>query len=116
MTAWISYENGATLGLKGSEGGAIIRDHEHEGGARITLEQDTLRGVPFAITCGVYGWLVHTRFFADEPTALQEYERMQGALEAILKLLPDERMSDDESARAADTAADAVTAFVEQYP
>jgi hypothetical protein len=116
MTAWISYENGGTIGLKGSEGGEIVRDEEHMAGARLTLERETLRGVPFAITCGVYGWLVHTRFFADEPTAMQEFERMRGALEAILNLLPLEGMTDAQLTEAAEAATEAVSAFMEQYP
>jgi hypothetical protein len=64
----------------------------------------------------VYGWLVHTRFFADEPTAIQQFERMQTALEGIINLLPDESTDDAQMAEAADAANDAIAAFVEQYP
>jgi len=45
------FEDGATLGQKGSESGVILRDEEHPQEARITLERDT-RTAPFAITCG----------------------------------------------------------------
>ena len=34
-------------------------------GARITLERDC-RVAPFAITCGIYGWMMHTRFFSSQ--------------------------------------------------
>lgn len=114
MSDWLTYHEGATLGAKGAEGGAIVRDEEHPDGARITLERETLRGVPFAITCGVYGLLAHTRFFADEPTAVHEFARMQGALEALLCLMPDD--SDGDIASAADAAEDAAAAFIEQFP
>ena len=55
-------------------------------GARITLEQDGY--TPFSITCGIYGWMVHTRFFATRDEAEPEYERMKGALEKITKIVP----------------------------
>jgi hypothetical protein len=35
--------------------------------ARITLERDGHQ--PFAITCGSYGWMVHTSFFSGEEEA-----------------------------------------------
>ena len=64
-TLWYPFESGATLGQKGSEGGAILRDEEHPQEARITFERDT-RIAPFAITCGIYGCMMHTRFFSLE--------------------------------------------------
>ncbi len=51
--------------MTGAEGGKVIADEQHDGGARITLERDCLRA-PYAITCTVYGWAYHTRFLADE--------------------------------------------------
>jgi hypothetical protein len=58
--SWHSFENGGTLGQAGSEEGTILRDEEHPLGARISLERDC-RVAPFAITCGIYGWMLHTR-------------------------------------------------------
>ena len=58
MTDWLPFENGTTIGATGSEGGVILRDELHPHGARITLEQTS---TGFAITCGIYGWMVHTR-------------------------------------------------------
>ena len=42
-----------------SEGGVILRELEHPDGARIALERGGAVS-PFAITCGIYGWMVHT--------------------------------------------------------
>lgn len=113
LSHWLQYEEGGTLGLRGSEGGVIMRDEEHPGGARITLERDCLR-VPYAITCGIYGWAVHTRFFADEPTAIHAYEEMQPPLADIVAMLPD--VDDPNSEDRADAASGAIEAFVERFP
>jgi hypothetical protein len=87
MTDWIAFENGTTVGATGSEGGTILRDELQPDGARITVER-TASG--FAITCGVYGWMVHTRFFASEREAVVAYEEMKPALAEILARLPAE--------------------------
>ncbi len=105
---WKPYEQGLTIGRRGSEGGEIIRDEEHSDGARISLERDTLYNVPFAITCGIYGWMVHTRFFADEPSALAAYDVMKMSIATILELIVHES--------AVDTVNEAVNQFVENYP
>jgi hypothetical protein len=83
MAIWYPFENGATLGQKGSEEGIIFRDEEHPQEARITLERDT-RAAPFAITCGIYGCMMHTRFFSLETEATSQYEEMKTALSALL--------------------------------
>jgi hypothetical protein len=68
-------------------------DESHPDGARITLEVVSrprfLRRpqIAYAITCGIYGWLVHTRFFATEAEAVTEFERMKPGLSATLELL-----------------------------
>jgi hypothetical protein len=105
-TAWYPAEDGATFGHTGPEGGEIWKDEEHPDGARITLERNTLLGAPFAISCAVYGWLVDTRFFADEPTAVQQYEAMKVALAGIAALVVAERSAE---------AADAVDQFMTQF-
>jgi hypothetical protein len=94
LPAWHLYEGGVTLGARGAEGGTIIRDEEHPYSARITLERDTLRLAPFAITCTLAAELVHTRFIADEPTALAAYDKMKVALEHILDLLDRQEYDD----------------------
>ena len=65
---WWPFDNGATVGQLGSEGGIIVRDEEHESGARATLERDC-SFAPWAVTCGVYGWFFHTRLLAPEAEA-----------------------------------------------
>ena len=75
---WQPTENGGTLGTAGSEGGVILRDEEHDLGARITLERHCSIA-PFAVTCGIYGWFFHTRFASTETEA--EYSAMSSGLE-----------------------------------
>jgi hypothetical protein len=105
---WHVYEAGRTRGTRGSEGGTIVLDDEHSDGARITLERDTLHNVPFAITCGIYGWLVHTRFFADEPGAQAAYGEMKLALEHILHLIAGEA--------GPERVSEELDSFIERFP
>jgi hypothetical protein len=86
-TAWRPYEGGSTLGLQGSEGGTITWDEEYAGQVRLTLEQDESRSF-YAITCGVAGWMVHTRFFGSSAEALAAFEEMRPALVELLSRLP----------------------------
>ena len=99
---WSPFDDGATLGQAGSEGGIILRDEEHPLGARITLEQGG-RIAPFSITCGVYGLLMHTRFFEAQAKGEQDYEAMKSALVKVA------------DAGGKDFNAEA-SAFVAQYP
>lgn len=80
---WHPAEDGATVGKAGSEEGVVVRDEEHALGARITLERDA-RIAPFAITCGIYGWMMHTRWFDEKAEAEAQYEQMKAALGAML--------------------------------
>lgn len=109
MTIWQPFEDGRTLGRTGAEGGTIILDEEHPGGARLTLERGCLRA-PFAITCGVYGWLVHTRFVADEETAQHACAAMKHALAEIVALIPAEDTPD-----AVERLDAAAAAFAERF-
>jgi catechol 2,3-dioxygenase-like lactoylglutathione lyase family enzyme len=112
ISIWTPFEYGKTIGIKGAEGGTVIADEQHEGGARITLEGQCLRA-PFAITCVIYGWAYHTRFLADEATAKQAYNEMRAALEDILVLLP---QTDLEATLDADEVEQAVNDFKERFP
>jgi hypothetical protein len=94
---WRPYASGATIGGRGSEDGIIIRDEEHELGARITLEREC-RQIPFAVTCGVYGWFVHTRYAGSEDEA--EFEEMAAALVSILDLVPSQHDAEEPKIRA----------------
>lgn len=85
---WQPYQGGSTLGLQGSEGGTITWDEEYAGAVRLTLEQDESRSF-YAVTCGVSGWLVHTRFFGSINEATDAFAEMRPALEELLARLPD---------------------------
>lgn len=112
MSDWKPFEEGATIGIKGAEGGKVVADEQHDGGARITLERDCLRA-PFAITCVIYGWAYHTRFFADEATAKQAYDDMKAGLLDIVSLLPQSEGDETPDAERVETA---VEDFVERFP
>jgi hypothetical protein len=93
---WREFSMGTTIGKVGSEGGTIIVDESFDHGARITLERST-RLAPFAITCGVSGWLVHTRFFEKEAEARSQCDTMKVALARMAEMarsLGDVRPSD----------------------
>ena len=78
---WHSFSDGTTIGQSGSEGGIILQDEEHPRGARVTLERtDT---APYAITCGIYGAMVHTVFAGS----LTEVEAMYSAIKSSLSTL-----------------------------
>ena len=84
--------------LRGSEGGVIVRDEEHALGARITLE--TGCGIaPYAITCGIYGWMMHTCFLDEEGKAVEQYEGMKAGLAELLERA--EELADDEEGQRA---------------
>lgn len=106
---WTSFENGGTLGQRGSEEGKTIRDDEHSLGARLTLERDT-QIAPFAITCGIYGWVVHTRFFSTEAEANSEFDKMRASLDKILSSLSDPNYSEQNA------TISAIEKFVAEYP
>lgn len=110
---WEAFEGGRTLHQVGTEGGTIMLDDEHPAGARITVEAECLRA-PYAVTCGVYGWLVHTRFFTDGESAYFAAEEMKTALEKIVLLLPDE--DDPAPDLKLDAVSEAISAFGERFP
>jgi len=109
---WLPFDDGASIGETGSEG-VVLRDEEYGGGARITLERDGF-AAPFSITCGVYGWLVHTRFFAAGWEAEREYAAMKPELAAIVDLAP---LIDDPDVDAKmDAVVAAIGRFVDEFP
>ena len=112
-TNWYDYDEGYSLGTVGSDGGAIVRDEEHKSGARITLEEES-SSAPFAITCGIYGWMFHTRYFSDESEAGDEYDAMKGELDEILESIPAEDENLDEETES--EIAGKIEQFVEKYP
>jgi hypothetical protein len=83
---WKPYSNGSTLGKQGSEDGITLVDEELQGIARITLEEIPQRS-RFAITCGIQGWLVHTRYAAAHSEALCDYKLMKTELAKLVQLV-----------------------------
>lgn len=110
---WHPFEDGTSIGEIGSEGGVILRDDEYRGEARITLERDGAVS-PFAITCGIYGWMVHTRFFSTLHEAELAYAAMQQELAAAVELVP--AAADMEVDEKLDAAVDAISRFVDHFP
>ena len=77
---WTTYEDGTTLGQKGSENGIILKDEEYANSCRITLEKCTSY---CAITCGIYGSMMHTAF-CDKTKSLDIYEMMKADLKSFI--------------------------------
>ena len=82
MSNWFAYEDGDSIGRVGAEGSIILRDEEHQGGARITLK----RGTNYvSVSCSVYGWMDHTRFFGTVIEAQREYLLMKPSLSNMVE-------------------------------
>lgn len=112
-TNWREYDEGFSIGTSGPDVGVIVRDEEHGEGARVTLEEDGSFAA-FSITCNVYGWMFHTRYFTDETEAYEQFELMKDDLDEILKSIPAEVDDADDDALAA--VAEELNDFVEKYP
>lgn len=109
---WQPFNNGVTIGQRGSEDGVIQCDEEHELGARLTLERDCSHGVPFAVTCGIYGWFFHTRRLSSEAEA--QFQKMRDGLATILAGIP--RVDDPAADAKCAAVTSAITEFVERFP
>ena len=110
-SSWVPSEDGVTLGLRGSEEGIVTRDEEHVLGARITLEREA-SVAPFAITCGIYGWMMHTRFFDSEAEAEEQYDLMKNSLSELMEAA--ERTASVDGGR--QVLMDGIHKFVGEYP
>lgn len=82
---WIEFEDGNTIGKKGSENGKILCDQENINGARITLESNVEK-TPFAVTLGIYGLAFHTKYFGELDDATEYFKRKKIEILEILKL------------------------------
>ena len=110
-SSWRPFEEAATLGLPGSEEGIVVRDEEHVLGARITLER-AANVAPFAITCGIYGWMMHTCFLSTEAEADSRYDLMKDSLSELLEAA--EQTADVDGGR--QVLMNGVEEFVGEYP
>ena len=93
--------------------GRGLRDEEHSQGARITLECD-VDEAPYRITCGIYGWMLHTRFFSTDDEAEEAYAAMKVDLDLIVRAIP--LKSDPEVDAKSNAVSRMINAFVTQYP
>ena len=69
-----------TIGTSGSEEGEILADEEYKDACRITLEKCKKY---YAITCGIYGGMVHT-VFCDVELFQQTYNDMKKDLQEFI--------------------------------
>lgn len=111
--AWHAFDDGKTVGTLGSENGTITRDEEHDGGARVTLERGESIA-PYSITCGVYGWMAHTRFFGDKVAAESEFDLMKAALDDLLAKVPYE--TDPDAKTKSQEVVRSIEQFIEAFP
>jgi len=88
MSAWTAFDDGRSIGKVGAEGGVILRDDEHEQGARITLKRGAGH---ISISCNIYGKMDHTRFFKTISDAEHEYNPMKQELEKIVSNITETR-------------------------
>ena len=76
---WYVFDEGRSIGSLGSEDGVIILDEENDAGARVTLERSGTTA-PFAITCGIYGFMAHTHFLETEIEARAAFQEIKTEL------------------------------------
>ncbi|MDQ2746593.1 MAG: hypothetical protein M3T96_04975 [Acidobacteriota bacterium] len=109
---WSEYDEGFSVGTSGDGGGAIVRDEDHKNGARITMEEEN--GLAeFVITCGVYGWMFHTRLFDGRAEADEAFDEMREELGEILEAKPSEESAGEEEQ---EDFAEELVMFIERFP
>ena len=74
------WKNLYKKGTKGTENGEILFDEEYKNACRITLERCKEY---YAITCGVYGAMVHTAF-SDANSCQGLYNAMKKDLQEFI--------------------------------
>ncbi len=84
MSDWLAFDDGRSIGRVSSEGGVIVLDDEHEQGARITLKR-SLNYI--SVSCHVYGWIDHTRFFSSANEAEREFNSMKTDLGRVMTVI-----------------------------
>ncbi len=87
MGNWFAYKNGDSIGSVGTEGGVTLLDEEHWAGARLTLKRGSNC---VSVSCSIYGWMDHTRFFGAVTDAQREYLIMRPQLANMVEnILPE---------------------------
>lgn len=74
------WKNLYKKGTKGTENGEILFDEEYKNSCRITLERCKKY---YAITCGVYGAMVHT-VFSDANNYQDLYDAIKKTCKSLL--------------------------------
>jgi hypothetical protein len=110
---WAATDDGATIGTHGPEDGIIERDEEHPVGARITLDRGG-PNAPVAITCGIYGWMFHTRFLSTADEGNREFDAMKAGLADILALIPFQ--GDPDAEAKCNRVCEVIQEFVARFP
>jgi hypothetical protein len=106
MSDWLAYDDGRTIGRVNSEGGVILNDEEYSKIARITLKRgETI----VSVSCNIYGWINHTRFFSGVPEAERDFVVMKRELGRILEIIAAE---DSNSLK----GWEAISEFVRRFP
>jgi hypothetical protein len=77
MSKWLAFDDGRSIGRESAEGGVILRDEVHASGARVTLKRGSSH---ISVSCNVYGWIDHTRFFTTITEAQREYTLMKSSV------------------------------------
>ena len=67
---------------------------------------------PWSITCGIYGWMFHTRLFGSEAEGGREFDQMKTGLEEVLAIIPLKDEATDEKMSAVSSA---IEAFVKRF-
>lgn len=106
MNSWLAYDDGRTIGRVNSEGGVILNDEEYLKGARITLK----RGEKIvSVSCNIYGWINHTRFFSGVPEAERDFVVMKKELGRIMEIITAEEVDSLKGW-------EAISEFVRRFP
>jgi hypothetical protein len=106
MSKWLAFDNGRSAGSVSSDGGVILREDQLSQGAHITLK----RGASYiSVSCNIYGWMDHTRFFSGITEAEREFITMKPALEKVLMVIAAPALNDIK-------AWEAISDFVARYP
>ncbi len=83
---WNIFDNGNSIGEKGSEQGIIISDFENIFGARITIEKNG-QVAPFSVTLGIYGVMFHTYFCSSENEAHKFRDKSIKKIDEVFEML-----------------------------
>jgi hypothetical protein len=106
MNSWLAYDDGRTIGRVNSEGGVILNDEEYLKGARITLKRAEKI---VSVSCNIYGWINHTRFFSGVPEAERDFMVMKKELGRIMEIITAEEVDSLKGW-------EAISEFVRRFP